>query len=76
MKVPAVGSRAQVFHGTAKHTSGGLKQDDLFRKNGRIVSKKASAAAKKNRNLGCCLQPKGKGGFFGPRCHKDDKCPM
>lgn len=44
-KIPAVGSRAQVFHGTAKHTSGGLTKSDLMKKNGRIVSKKQSAAA-------------------------------
>lgn len=43
-----VGSRAQVFHGTAERTSGGLKKNDLKRtKRGEIVSKKASAAAKK-----------------------------
>ncbi len=43
-----VGTRAQVFHGTAKHTSGGLKKSDLFmNKRGRIVSRKASAAGKK-----------------------------
>jgi len=42
------GTRAQVFHGTAKHTSGGLKKSDLFmNKRGRIVSRKASAAGKK-----------------------------
>jgi hypothetical protein len=44
----AVGTRAQVFHGTAHHTSGGLTKKDLFlNKRGRIVSKKASAAGKK-----------------------------
>lgn len=43
-----VGTRAQVFHGTADHTSGGLTKKDLFmNKRGRIVSKKASAAGKK-----------------------------
>ena len=47
-KMLAVGSRAQVFHGVAKKTSGGLKKNDLFKdKNGRIRSKKASSAAKK-----------------------------
>jgi hypothetical protein len=44
----AVGSRIQVYHGTAAHTSGGLTKKDLFmNKRGRIVSKKASAAGKK-----------------------------
>jgi len=44
----AVGSRAEVWHGNAKHTSGGLKKKDLMMKHGHIVSKKASQTAKKN----------------------------
>ena len=44
-----VGSRAQVMHGTAMKTSGGLTKSDLkYNKNGSIVSKKKSEAAKKN----------------------------
>ena len=36
-----VGSHAEVFHGTAKHTSGGLTKNDLMKnKRGEIVSKK------------------------------------
>jgi hypothetical protein len=47
-KLLTVGSKAQVFHGTAKHTSGGLKKKDLMKtKNGRIVSKRKHAAGKK-----------------------------
>jgi len=47
-KVATVGSKAQVFHGTAKHTSGGLKKGDLMKtKAGRVVSKKKHAAGKK-----------------------------
>jgi len=47
-KVATVGSKAQVFHGTAKHTSGGLKKSDLMKtKAGRVVSKKKHAAGKK-----------------------------
>ncbi len=47
-KVPAVGTKAQVWHGTAKHTSGGLTKKDLMRtRKGRIVSKKKHAAGKK-----------------------------
>ena len=47
-KIPAVGSKSQVFHGTAKHTAGGLKLKDLMKtKNGRIVSRKKHAAGKK-----------------------------
>jgi len=46
--VPAVGSKAQVFHGNAKHTSGGLTKSDLVQnKHGRIVSRKKQAAGKK-----------------------------
>ena len=47
-KVPAVGTKAQVWHGTAKHTSGGLKKSDLMKtRKGRIVSRKKHAAGKK-----------------------------
>jgi len=41
------GSKAEVFHGTAKHTSGGLKKKDLMKHKGRIVSRKKHAAGKK-----------------------------
>ena len=46
-----VGSRAQVWHGTAKKTSGGLTKKDLFKRKGRIKSKRASKKAKRNKNL-------------------------
>jgi len=40
-----VGSKAQVFHGTADKTKGGLTRKDLMKtKAGRIVSKKQHAA--------------------------------
>lgn len=43
-----IGSKAQVFHGTAQHTAGGLTRKDLIQnKHGRIVSKKQHAAGKK-----------------------------
>lgn len=42
-----IGSKAQVFHGNALKTSGGLKKDDLMmNKRGRIVSRKKSALGK------------------------------
>jgi hypothetical protein len=48
----AIGSRAQVMHGTAHHTSGGLTKKDLkMNKWGRIVSRKKSAKAKKDKRL-------------------------
>lgn len=47
-KIKAVGSKAEVFHGTAKHTPGGLFKKDLMKtRKGRIVSKKQHASGKK-----------------------------
>ena len=48
-----VGSRAEVMHGNAKHTSGGLEKKDLkYNKSKRIVSvKKSNQSAKHNRLL-------------------------
>lgn len=46
--VTTVGSKAQVFHGTAKHTSGGLTKKDLMKtKVGRIVSRRKHTAGLK-----------------------------
>lgn len=46
------GSRAQVWHGTAYKTSGGLKKDNLMmNKHGRIVSKRKSKTAKREKRL-------------------------
>jgi hypothetical protein len=43
-----VGSRAEVMHGTAHHTNGGLTKKQLkYNKSGRIVSVKKSQTAKK-----------------------------
>lgn len=48
----AIGSRAQVMHGTAHHTSGGLTKGDLkYNKYGRIVSRKKSEKARKEKRL-------------------------
>lgn len=42
------GSRAQVWHGTAKKTSGGLTKRNLMKnKHGRIVSRRKHASGKK-----------------------------
>jgi hypothetical protein len=47
-----IGSRAQVWHGTAKKTSGGLTKNHLLKnKHGRIVSKKMHNTAKKQKRL-------------------------
>ena len=47
-KKPAVGSKAQVWHNTAHHTSGGLTRKDLMKHKGRIISKKKHALGKKS----------------------------
>lgn len=48
----AIGSRAQVMHGTAHHTTGGLTKTALkYNKAGRIVSKRKSMKAKKEKRL-------------------------
>lgn len=50
--MPAEGTRAQVMHGTAEHTSGGLTKSDLkYNKNGKIVSRKRSTLAKRQNRL-------------------------
>jgi len=53
--IKKVGSRAEVMHGTAEKTSygkSGLRKKDLkYNKQGRIVSKKMSARAKKEKRL-------------------------
>lgn len=47
-----IGSRAEVFHGTAKKTSGGLQKSDLMKnKSGSIVSVKKSEMAKRDNRL-------------------------
>ena len=46
------GSRAEVFHGTALKTTGGLIKKDLMKnKHGEIVSKKKHKTAKKEMRL-------------------------
>lgn len=43
-----IGTRAQVWHGTAKKTSGGLTKSNLMKnKHGRIVSRRKHASGKK-----------------------------
>lgn len=43
-----IGSRAQVFHGNADRTAGGLTKKDLKMKDGEIVSKAKAKTEKKN----------------------------
>ena len=66
------GSRAQVMHGTAMKTSGGLTKKNLRKnKHGRIVSIRASKSAKKNKNLGSFKAKKGDS--FGPNKKRKSK---
>jgi hypothetical protein len=47
-----IGSRSQVWHGTAHHTAGGLTRKQLMmNKWGRIVSRKKHMTAKKEKRL-------------------------
>jgi hypothetical protein len=47
----SIGSRRQVYNGTAIKTSGGLTKSDLIMSNGRIVSKSKHLSAKKEMRL-------------------------
>ena len=48
-----IGSRAEVMHGNAEQTSGGLTKNDLvYNKHGIIVSKKKQKMARDYSNLG------------------------
>jgi hypothetical protein len=47
VELKTTGSKAEVYHGNAKHTSGGLTKKDLMKHKGRIVSRKKHAAGKK-----------------------------
>ena len=70
------GSRAEVMHGTALKTTGGLfKKDLLMNKNGRIVSRRKHLTAKKEKRLEKAgyFTKKGKFGYVkkhGTRKHK------
>jgi len=48
----AVGSRAEVWHGKVHHTKGNLTKPDLMKnKRGRIVSRRKSSTAKREKRL-------------------------
>jgi hypothetical protein len=70
-----IGTRAQVWHGTAKKTSGGLTKSALMmNKHGRIVSRKKHNTAKREKRLvkAGFLTKKGHFGFIkkGSRRHR------
>jgi hypothetical protein len=64
-----IGTRAQVWHGTAKKTPGGLTKINLMKnKHGRIVSKRKHASGKKTikhlKSLGYVAKKGGSSGIF------------
>lgn len=62
--IKAVGSRAEVWHGTADHTSGGLRRSDLYQdKYGNIKSKLKRELALRQNHLKGHLLPKGSHAF-------------
>ena len=70
------GSRAEVWHGTAKKTVGGLtKSDLLMNKHGRIVSRKKHNTAKREKRLvkAGYLTKKGHFGFIKKGSKKGSK---
>jgi hypothetical protein len=68
------GSRAQVHHGTAYKTSGGLTKEHLLQnKNGRIVSKKKHTTAKREKRLVRAGYGTKKGHFGAVKIHNSSK---
>lgn len=63
--IKKIGTRAQVMHGNALQTSGGLTKEELaYNSSGKIISIKASESAKKSNNLiKAGYKPLGKGKF-------------
>jgi len=69
-----VGSRAQVYHGTAYKTSGGLTNKDLkMNKHGRVVSIKKSVTAKREKRLEKAGYKPKKGKFVLMKKHSKTK---
>ena len=69
-KMLSKGTRAQVWHGTALETTGGLRRKDLIKnKHGSIVSRKKQALARKQRHLERAGYKPTKGKFVLMRKH-------
>ena len=69
-----IGSRAQVMHGTAYKTSGGLTKSRLFQnKNGRIVSRNKHESAKRENRLVKAGYGTRKGHFGAVKLHSHRK---
>jgi hypothetical protein len=72
--VRAIGSRAEVMHGTAHHTTGGLTKKHLkYNKWGRIVSVRKSEKAKKEKRLLKAGYTAKKGKFGAVKVHPKRK---
>ena len=72
----ARGTRAQVMHGTAVKTPGGLTKSQLkYNKQGRIVSKKKSARAKRENRLDKAGYKTTKGEFGSKLVESKKKSP-
>lgn len=68
-----IGTRAEVYHGTARRTSGGLTKGELMmNKHGRIVSKKKHNTAKREMRLVKYgfITKKGKFGYVKTKSNK------
>jgi hypothetical protein len=71
-----VGKRAQVWHGTAYKTSGGLTKSCLhYNKHGRVVSMKKHKTAKKEKRLEKAGYKPKKGSFVVMRKSMKNKSP-
>ena len=71
----AIGTKTQVWHGNADHTSGGLKKSDLVKnKSGKIVSKKKQAAGRRAFAANN-LKPKSKDELANLRAGRSKKKP-
>lgn len=46
-KIKTVGSYAEIWHGTASKSAGGLRKKDLMKHKGRIISRRKHTAGKK-----------------------------
>ena len=73
--IVTTGSRAKVWHGTAKHTSGGLTKKDLMKnKRGKIVSRSKHFSSKKENRLVKAGYSTKKGTFGSVQSYTPSRC--
>jgi hypothetical protein len=69
-----IGTRAQVWHGTAYKTTGGLTKNNIMQnKNGRIVSRSKHASAKREKRLVKAGYGTQKGKFGAIKLHSSSR---